>query len=543
MTANPPVLVVGGGPVGMAAALLLARFQVPTIVLEAKPAREAVGSKSICVQRDVLDIYHRIGVADALMAEGVTWQRGRTFYRDHELFTTTFPDPGRSAYPGFINIPQSSVERALEAAVHAQPLVALRYEHQVVALRQNEEQVTVRVRAPTGQLDLAGSHLIAADGSRSTVRSLLGLHFDGESFDDLFLIADIRAELPFGAERRFHFDPSWNPERQVLVHPQPDSVWRIDWQVPANFDLAADEASGLLDERIRSIVGEAAYDVVWLSVYRFQQRLASRMRVSRVLLAGDAAHLMAPFGARGLNSGVQDAENAAWKVALDRAGRGGTELLASYEQERVAAARENLRVTGETMRFLVPRDEAEWDRRRHLLEQAVVEPSARSAVDSGKLAEPFWYLDSPLTTGRPPADFPVGAGQARPSVAGVLCPDGPVTVPSSPSVTRLRELFGAGPVVLACGVEVDVPVGVQAYRLDQIDHEGIVSTALCATPGWCAVVRPDGHLAAVLHYPDPVVLGMALDRARGAVPTGTTSPDQFRPSPDREIRRHSGVDV
>jgi 2-polyprenyl-6-methoxyphenol hydroxylase-like FAD-dependent oxidoreductase len=516
MTDDRPVIVVGAGPVGMACALLLARWGVPTVVLEARPAPASVGSRSICVQRDVLDIYHRIGVADELVAEGVTWHRGRTFYRDRELFTITFPETGRSAYPGFINIGQSSVEQILTVACSREPLVSMEYSNQVVALRQSDDAVTVRANAPTGTVNLTGSHLIAADGAHSSVRSLLALDFDGHSFDDLFLIADIRARLSFGAERRFHFDPEWNPGRQVLVHPQPDSVWRIDWQVPPDYDLEADRASGGLDERVRRIVGDTAYEIVWASLYRFHQRLAARMRVARVLLAGDAAHVMAPFGARGLNSGIQDAENAAWKIAFTRFGWAGSALLPSYETERRAAAEENLRVTGETMRFLVPRNETEWARRREVLELAVTDAATRTLVNSGKLAEPYWYLDSPLTTGETPADFPTGPGQLRPPVPGVLCPDGPVVLPDRPA-TRLRELFGGGFALLTHGVDTDVSARApcHTYRLDKIDREGVATAALRATPGWCAVVRPDGHLAAVLHNPDRPTLAAALDRARG----------------------------
>jgi 2-polyprenyl-6-methoxyphenol hydroxylase-like FAD-dependent oxidoreductase len=525
--AEAPVLVVGAGPVGLAAALLLARFGVPVVVLESAPARQSVGSRSICVQRDVLDIYHRIGCATALMAQGVTWHRGRTFYREHELFTITFPDAGRSAYPGFINIGQSSVEQELAQVAAAQPLIDLRYGHRVWALSQDDGGVAVRAATEGGDVQVAGTHLIGADGPHSTVRLLLGLDFAGHSFDDRFLIADIRAELPFGAERRFHFDPQWNPGRQVLVHPQPDSVWRIDWQVPADYDLAADRDSGKLDARIRKVTGGCAYQVVWLSVYRFQQRLADRMQVGRVLLAGDAAHLMAPFGARGLNSGVQDAENAAWKIAYQRRGWAGPALLPSYQAERHAAALENLRVTGETMRFLVPQDDAQRAWRREVLDRAVTEESARSLVNSGKLAEPYWYLDSPLSTGNPPADFPTEPGLARPAVPGVLCPDGPVSasgvsVPgvAAPGASRLRELFGLVPTVLTLDWdpgptrEPDEP-GYRWFRLDRIDGAGVLAPALAAAPGWCAVVRPDGHLAAVLHRPGRSELAGALRTARG----------------------------
>jgi 3-(3-hydroxy-phenyl)propionate hydroxylase len=387
------VAVIGNGPVGQTAALLLARWGIPVLLLDQRPARDSVGSKAICQQRDVLDIWASVG-ADRIAREGLTWTTARTFYRDHELFAWSFVDRGASPLPPSVNVSQARTEEILDECVAAQPLIDVRWGHEVVGITQDASGVTLTV---AGHPAVRASYAIACAGARGeALRELLGVTFDGQSFDDRFLICDIRAELPgWETERRFYFDPEWNRDRQVLIHPCPGSTYRIDWQVPDGFDLAAEEADGRLDARIRQLVGDRPYEIRWRSVYRFHSRCVDRMRAGRVLLAGDCAHLVAPFGARGLNSGVADAENAAWKLAFVLNGWASESLVDSYHDERHAAALENLDVTSATMRFLVPGDEAEWHRRRALLDTAVTDPHARSEVDSGRFAEPFWYVDSP----------------------------------------------------------------------------------------------------------------------------------------------------
>jgi len=511
-----PVLVVGAGPVGLASALLLARWQVPSIVLEAEPSRSQAGSRAICFQRDVLDLLDRVGCADAMIAEGVTWTTGRTYYRDTELFSVTFP--GSAHPPPWINISQTSVERYLLARVAEQPQIELRPGCRVAGLASGPDWIDATTAAG---VRFRGSYLIGADGPHSAVRKVLGIDFPGRSFDDQFLICDIRADLPFPSERRFYFDPEWNPDRQVLVHQCPDRVWRIDWQVPAGFDLAAEGASGALDARIRKITGDAPYEIVWATAYRFQERVAERFSAGRAFLAGDAAHLFAPFGARGLNSGLQDAENLAWKLAFTWHGWAGPALLDSYQIERSAAAAENLAVTTATMEFLVPQTTEQRRRRTEALERALTNPAARAEINSGKLAEPYWYTESPLTTpgpARQPARQPIrqpARQPARQPVPGVLCPDAPCVAPDG-TPTRLRRLLGGSFVILGCSnVVADRGIPVTSLAFADIDPHGAVRAALHATAGSVHVIRPDGHVAAVLDPAPAAEVMQSIRRAAG----------------------------
>jgi 3-(3-hydroxy-phenyl)propionate hydroxylase len=519
---NRSVVVMGNGPVGQTVSLLLARWGVPVVLLDQRPFRDAIGSKSIVQQRDVLDIWETVGAGRRIAAEGLTWTVARTFYRDRELFSDTFADSGQSEFPPFVNVSQTRTEQILDECIAAEPLIDVRWDHRVTGLAQDSEGVTVTCAGPSGEVTVRGAFAVACAGGRGhDVRQMLGVSFDGRSFDDLFLICDIRTDLPgWSNERRFYFDPPWNPGRQVLIHPCPDSTYRIDWQVAADHDDTADDAA--LDARIRAIIGNRSYEVLWSSVYRFQARLVNRMRVGRVLLAGDVAHLVAPFGARGLNSGVQDAENAAWKLAFVLRGWADMRLLDSYHDERHAAAAENLDVTSATMRFLVPSTEAERRYRLSTLERTAIDSSAKFAVDSGRLAEPFWYVDSPLTTPNP--DRPFHGRPRRGTVPapgpGILVPDAPIAMAGR---TRFRELAREGILLLTTeGADaVDAAeAGHRVLSLPDIDVTGALTAALDARPGDVWLIRPDAHVAAVLTRPDPQEVITAIQRALGLVSVG-----------------------
>jgi 3-(3-hydroxy-phenyl)propionate hydroxylase len=521
-----PVVVIGNGPVGQTTALLLARWGIPVVVLDARPERDAVGSKAICQQRDVLDIWESVGAGATIAAEGVTWTHARTFFREHELFCVEFRDPGRSAFPPWVNISQSRTEEILDERIAAQPLIDCRWGHDVAGIAQDPGGVTITCRTRDEAVTLHAPFAVVCGGARSDpLRAMLGLGFPGRTFEDQFLICDIRADLGGRRrERRFHFDPEWNPGRQVLIHACPGSTYRIDWQIPAGFDITSEMRSGGLDRRIRQIIGDAGYELVWQSVYRFHSRHTDRMRVGRVLV-GDCAHLVSPFGARGLNSGVQDAENAAWKIAFVLRGWAPEELLESYHDERLAAAVENIDVTTETMDFLVPQDDAARRRRLDVLERAITDPAARAHVNSGRLAEPYWYVDSPLTTPNAAREFPgrPPRGEAPPVVPGVLLPDVPVTVDGEPEVTRSREIARDGVLALtAAGVDPDgvaaemaasTRAPARALSIAAIDTDGVLAEALGPEAGEVWLVRPDGHVAAVVDGADRGALRAAVRRA------------------------------
>jgi pentachlorophenol monooxygenase/3-(3-hydroxy-phenyl)propionate hydroxylase len=515
-----PVAVLGAGPVGQTTALLLARWGVPTVVLDQRTERDPVGSKAICQQRDVLDIWESVGAGARIAAEGVTWTTARTFHRDAELFSYEFAEPGRPAFPPFVNISQTRSEAILDERIAAEPLVDVRWGHRVTDVVQDSGGVVVRCDTAAGSVGIRAPYLVACGGARSDeLRALLGVSFAGHTFDDRFLICDIRADLPgWAGERRFYFDPEWNPGRQVLIHPCPDSTFRIDWQVPADYDLDAEIASGALDARIRQIVGDTDYEIVWKSVYRFHSRCVDRMRCGRILIAGDAAHLVSPFGARGLNSGVADAENAAWKIAYVGYGWAPGALLESYHDERHAAAVENIAVTSATMDFLVPQDEYQARHRAEILAAAATDPRSREHVDSGRLAEPFWYAHSPLTTPRAERPFAgrPARGQVPPAGPGVLLPDAPVTGGRVRSLARdgfLLVVTDGVPPATARDAAAAVRGPVLVRTLSDLDVDGTLAAALSARPGEVWIIRPDAHIAAVLADPGTEEITAALHRA------------------------------
>ncbi|OLT48751.1 FAD-dependent oxidoreductase [Saccharomonospora sp. CUA-673] len=536
--------IVGAGPVGMIAALRLADAGVSSVLLDSKPYLVKQGSKACLIQGDVLEVLERAGCAQPIADEGVTWTIGRTYVRDKVMRSTTYPrGPG---FGPFVNISQYRIEQVLAEAVERHPLCELRWGHEVVAVDQDADSVTLRAHGPEETADdLRFAYVVAADGVRSTMRELLGVEWTGYTHSDRFLITDIKADLPLAKERHFHYDPSFNPGRQLVMHPQPDDVWRIDWQLPPDADIEAERRDGTFDARVRAVIGDVEYEIDWVSTYRFHQRVVDQLVVGRVLFAGDAAHALPPYGSRGMNSGIQDADNLAWKIGAVLNGQSPAQLVETYHAERYAAAKENLRVTEATIRFMVPPSRIRRWTRALLLALAHSVGAARDRVNSGRMAEPYVYDDSPIV-----------APQHGNALLGSFLPD-PV-VHHGGTATRLRKLIADGFAVLVVADDLDTArtlvraagaahaglsagtgsgvggitvlapdtVPGDAFGADvPVAHAPASELERFATGWW--LVRPDGHLAA--HGPagatdasldpvDPVdaedsVDGVALDLA------------------------------
>ncbi len=395
-----PIVIVGAGPVGMSAALGLAHHGVPCIVLDdgAGPAIE--GSRAIFMERHALEILGAWSPIGRQMAEkGMTLTGGRVFFRKTELYKTlTAPPEADARYPRFVNMPQNLLEHLQYAALQAMDCCEVRWRHKVTGISQLDQQVCIEFTAPHGSDRIYAPYVLATDGPRGSVRNLLGLDFPGTSRDHHFLILDVRMQLETPRERWFWFDPPFNPGRTALLHPQPDGIYRLDYQLPPDEDLDAASQPGSLHRRIVATVGEHPYEIVWKSIYTYQQRVLERFKHGRVLFLGDAAHLMSPFGGRGLNSGVQDAWNLVWKLVLVRAGLAPETLLETYHHERHAAAVENLRLTDNTMRFLVPWPGfARW-KRDMILRLSLPFKFMRRYVNAGHMSNPFTYRDSPIVS-------------------------------------------------------------------------------------------------------------------------------------------------
>ncbi|PZR90300.1 MAG: FAD-dependent oxidoreductase [Stutzerimonas stutzeri] len=497
-----PVVIVGAGPVGLTLALDLARRRVPVVLID-DADRIGEGSRAICFAKRTLEIFDRLGLAQAMVEKGITWQKGRVFRGEAELYEFDLLPEGGHKQPAFINLQQFYVEAALVDAVLAEPLVDLRWSNRLAGLHNREDGARLTITTPDGDYPLEADWLVACDGARSPTRGLLGLEFRGEAFEDRFLIADVKMTAPFPTERWFWFDPPFHSGQSALLHKQPDDIWRIDLQLGPDADPEHERRPEIVRPRIERMLGHADFALEWVSVYRFQCRRLDRFLHGRVVFAGDAAHQVSPFGARGANSGIQDADNLGWKLALVVQGKSPASLLSSYDDERVAAADENILNSTRATDFIAPRSPGERLLREAALSLAPLTGFAKRFVNSGRLSVASAYAGSALSSDE--EDWDDGL------LPGAAFLDAPL---AGGSHTWLSEAFAAGQaILLGEGAAEIAPAGVLA--IEPAASDGTLRQRYALKQGAAVLLRPDGHVAARFREPNRAAIEAAVERMEG----------------------------
>jgi len=537
-----PVVVVGAGPVGLATAIDLARQGVQVVLVD-DDCTLSTGSRAICFSKRSLDIFDRLGCGERMVEKGVSWNVGKVFRKNELVYTfNLLPESGHHR-PAFINLQQYYVEGFLLERAQELPNLEIRWKNKVTGAEQRgtpgaaDAHVALEIETPDGPYTLLARYVVAADGSRSPLRKLLGLDSHGRTFKDRFLIADVKMEADFPTERWFWFDPPFHPNQSVLLHRQPDNVWRIDFQLGWDADPVVEKTPERVIPRVRALLGpDVNFELEWVSIYTFSCLRMDSFRHGNVLFAGDSAHLVSPFGARGANSGFQDGENLAWKLAMVLENHAPDTLLDTYASEREYAADENIRNSTRSTDFITPKSAVSRVFRDAALTLAREHPFARQLVNSGRLSVPAVLRESTLNT----PDEDAFSGQMEP---GASCADAPVLDAAGNEIWLLAHLgdqfaglvfsragsaldtstldtlqaLSRAPVPLKFVVMLDgdaaVPAGLPASTVVLRDVQGLAAQRYGAQDGAFYLIRPDQHVCARWRRADAARVENALKRA------------------------------
>jgi 3-(3-hydroxy-phenyl)propionate hydroxylase len=517
-----PVVVVGAGPVGLGAALDLQLQGISVLVLD-EDDTVSIGSRGVCYAKRALEILDRYGVGQHVCNKGVSWNVGRTFFREEEVYNFNLLPQADNHRPGMVNLQQYYLEEYLVTRAKTLKEIDLRWRNKVVSVAPGTMGATLKVATEDGFYTVEADWLIVADGARSPIRHMLGLEIEGKIFMDRFLIADVAMKADFPAERWFWFDPPFHPNQSVLLHKQADNVFRIDFQLGWDADPEEERKPEKVIPRIKAMLGafdgevdkpEREFELEWISIYTFQCRRMGSFRHGRVLFVGDAAHQVSPFGARGANSGLQDVDNLGWKLNLVIDGKAPDALLDSYSEERTFAADENVLNSTRSTDFMTPKSKVSKNFRNAVLDLAKDHAFARALVNSGRLSVPAFLTESSLNTpdqdsflgrmlpGAPMDDAPVSENgdegwllnKVGQQFVALYFADDPGEMDVA-TVSALSKLSCGGipvqPMVISRKAGT-VAGGIRTLE----DPRGIAAQRYDAKSGTVYLLRPDQHVAA-----------------------------------------------
>ena len=503
-----PVVIIGAGPVGLTQALDLAYRGVPSIVLD-DDNTVSVGSRAVCYAKRTLEIWDRLGFGEESAAKGVQWKVGKVFFKNDLAYQFDLLPEDDHKMPAMINYQQYHLEERMVKACVESGLVDIRWKHKVLSLQQHDDYANLNAETPDGIYKIEAQWVVACDGANSSVRGMVGADFTGQFFQDRFLIADVVMKANFPTERWFWFDPPFHRNQSVLLHKQADNVWRIDFQLGWNADPVEAKKPENVIPRVKAMLGDdVAFELEWVSVYQFACRRINQFRHNRVIFAGDAAHQVSPFGARGANTGVQDCDNLSWKLKAVLDGDAPAALIDSYHEERAYAADDNIGHSTRATDFITPKSRSSTRLRNAVLELARTEAFARPLVNSGRLSSPTPYLVSSLNT--PDADTFQGK-----MLPGTNCADAPIQL-NGKEAWLLNQL-GQGFTLLSFGPAQPVSVGgctanVLEVGKDIQDVKGVLKARYDGQPGTVYLIRPDQYVAARWKKFDAQAVEQALQR-------------------------------
>lgn len=527
------VAIVGAGPVGVTAALELARHGIASVVLDEK-ATVNDGSRAICLSRHSFEILQQLGVDAPFEEKGLGWTQGRTYFRDREIYRFRMPHSDQERYYPMYNLQQQYIEQFLIDKAHASELIEMRWQSTVSGVTQDGAGVILQVSTSEGDYRLEADYLLAADGARSVVRKAFDLSLHGEAYEGRYVIADVRLKSDFPTERRAFFHSKAMPDTTILVHKQPDDIWRIDYQLAPGEDPEEAVQEERIREKVELIVRgvmheEGSWELEWWSLYKAYTLALDDYRHGRVLFIGDSAHLVPIFGVRGLNNGLADAANAGWKLACVLKGQAPDGLLDSYSPERRGATLDVFANAGKSTRFMTPPT-----RGHALMRDAALALAYHNDYASGfanpRQVTPYTYAESPLTLADDPA-FEAGPTPGAPLINRRLGDD-----------DFLLDHLGSGFNLLYFSDDGRIDAGLE-HELDNLRSRGLDITLLRASrtpgddqalvdvdgslfagygarPGSAYLVRPDRHVAARWKRLDPALLPDALNLAQGRVLEG-----------------------